>query len=167
MNVYQDLLALKRFREQQAQLALLACRQTQDQARLAREQAEDRLQQFCDAAHQQELSLYDDLCSRTVRVREIEQVLVQVASLRAREAELAQEVEQAEAALELARSELAAAHESLRLANRVVGKFTELTQWHQLEIDQEFERREEMEMEEVASLSWDREGWISTIEDAL
>ena len=82
MNVFDELLAIKRFREGQAEIAVSRQRLRQAEADAARQASEQALTDFREAAERREREMYRDLCSRVVRVREIENVLQGVAGLR-------------------------------------------------------------------------------------
>ncbi|WP_144630588.1 type III secretion system stalk subunit SctO [Bordetella genomosp. 13] len=161
MSVFDELLAIKRFREGQAELAVARQRQLHAQAETAQEKAEDDLRQYLGWARQRERDMYQDLCSRTVRVREIEDVLAGVADLR--QGEQRQHEHVAEARKHVAREAeaLAARRVDHRDASRMTEKFVELAQMHLDAHLKELERKEDLEMEEAASVARDREDWES------
>lgn len=159
MSVFDELLAIKRFREGQAELAVARQRQAHADAERRREQAREQLLRFQDWARRHESDMYQDLCSRLVRVREIEDVMQGVADLRQGERDHETRVDEA---AEKARREAEALaqrraehHEATRLAE----KFVELARVHLAEHLREVERKEDLEMEEAASVARDREDW--------
>lgn len=159
MTVFKELLAIKRFREGQAELAVARQRQLHAQAETAREQAEDSLQQYRGWAQQREQDMYQDLCSRTVRVREIEDVLLGVSDLRQGEQREVDQVAEARKQVEREAETLAARRKDHRDANRMTEKFVELAQMHLDAHLKELERKEDLEMEEAASVARDRDDW--------
>lgn len=159
MSIFQDMLAIKRFRESQAELAVARERQQHARAQRELEQAELRLAECRSHAERTEKSLYGDLCSRVVRVREIENVLQDVATLRQAVQQHEQQLEQAQADLDRALQALAQVREQHRLASRMTEKFVELASNHLAEQARAMEYREDMEMEEAASVARDRDDW--------
>lgn len=159
MSVFNDLLAIKRFRESQAELAVARQRQLLAEAERLREEARERLEKFRAWAKQREREMYGDLCSRVVRVREIEDVLQGVAGLRQGESQHATQVEEADAQAQRTAEALARSRQDHRDAVRMTEKFVELAQVHWDEHLKEVERKEDLEMEEVASIRRDMEDW--------
>lgn len=159
MSVFTELLAIKRFREGQAELAVSRQRQQHAEAERQREEAREQLEHFRQWAAQHELEMYGDLCSRLVRVREIEDVMQGVAELRAGEREREAQAEQAVQQVAREAEALAERREAHRLATRMVEKFVDLASIHMAEHLREQERKEDLEMEEAASVARDREDW--------
>lgn len=159
MSIFQDMLAIKRFRESQAELAVARERQQHARALREREQAELRLVQCRRHAEHTETSLYEELCSRVVRVREIENVLQDVATLRQAVQQHEQQLEHVQADLERAIQSLAQTREHHRTASRMTEKFVELARNHSAEQVKAMEYREDMEMEEAASVARERDDW--------
>ena len=157
--MFDELLAIKRFREGQAELAVVRQRQIHADAEQARLEAERALEQFRQWALRRELEMYGDLCARTVRVREIEDVLQGVAGLR--DGERQRETEVAEAGEKVTREAQSLADTRLRHreASRMTEKFVELAQVHLAELAKDLERKEDLEMEEAASVARDRDDW--------
>ncbi|MCW0211167.1 MAG: type III secretion protein, partial [Achromobacter sp.] len=125
MSVFDELLAIKRFREGQAEIAVSRQRLRHAEADAARRDSEAALASYRDEAVRRERALYSDLCSRVVRVREIETVLQDVAGLREGERQREQAVETAERRLEEENQALAASRQQHRQAARLTGKFVE------------------------------------------
>ena len=159
MHIFQELLAIKRFREDQAALEVARQRQVlfQTQQRCAQER--EQLARFREMSVQREQNMYQDLCSRLVRVGEIENVMQGVAELRQGERDREASVEQA---VEQERQESVALDQRRdvhREAARVVQKFVELAGVHAAEHMRELELKEDLEMEEAASTARDRNDW--------
>ncbi|MBB1625138.1 YscO family type III secretion system apparatus protein [Achromobacter sp. UMC71] len=159
MNVFDELLAIKRFREGQAEIAVSRQRLRQAEADAARQASEQALADFRDAAERRERDMYRDLCSRVVRVREIENVLQGVAGLREGERQCEAAVERAAQRLQEESQALADSRARHQQAVRLTGKFVELASIHLAEHLKAAEHKEDMEMEEAATLSRDREDW--------
>lgn len=159
MSVFDELLAIKRFREGQAEIAVSRQRLRHAEADAAREASEQALADFRDESERRERAMYSDLCSRVVRVREIEDVLQGVAGLREGERQREQAVEQAAERLREENQALADRRAQHQQAVRLTGKFVELASIHLAEHLKALEHKEDMEMEEAASLSRDREDW--------
>ena len=139
-KLFDELLRIKRFREEQAELGWAARAGTWRRPSGPGE-AEEALEQYRGEARRREDGMYDDLCSRVVRVREIDDVLQQVAGLKegerrrdaAREDALRKEVEAREA---LDGARLAHQH-----ALRQCDKFVDLAGVYQAEAFKEQESR--------------------------
>lgn len=159
MKMLRDLLAIKRFREGQAETMVRQQRHVWLEAQAERQAAEDLLARLLAEGVLAENRLYEDLCSRLVRLRDIENVQQSVAALRLRE-------QQQQDALEAAQQELDAAQQALdqaRLAHkeaaRQTSKFIDLASSFAVLDALESERREDLEMEEAASVVREREDW--------
>ncbi|WP_276807914.1 type III secretion protein [Castellaniella defragrans] len=160
MNVFRELLAIKRFREGQAELAVTRQRQALAEAERQRLQALERLDEYRAWSLRRERDMYRDLCSRLVRVRDIEDVMQGVADLRQGERDCET---RAEAAADQERQEaqaLVERREAHRETSRMVEKFVQLASLHAADQLRELERKEDLEMEEAASVSRDREDWL-------
>jgi type III secretion protein O len=159
MSVFDELLAIKRFREGQAEIAVSRQRLRHAEADAAKRGSEAALVSYRDEAERHEHAMYSDLCSRVVRVREIENVLQGVAGLREGERQREQAVEAAAQQLEQESKALAASRQQHQHAVRLTGKFVELARVHLDEHLKALEQKEDLEMEEAASISRDREDW--------
>lgn len=92
MSVYHELLEIKQFRETQAETEVRRHRALVAEANRSVEELEHKLEDFRQWADNHERSLFDDLCSRLVKLREIEELRHAVAELRNRERNLEQGV---------------------------------------------------------------------------
>ncbi|GAB1387141.1 hypothetical protein MASR1M59_22890 [Melaminivora sp.] len=159
MSVFRELLAIKSFRENQAEGAVRQQRLALAQAQAASQAAQELLERLLREGVEIEQQLYRDLCARLVRLREIESVQQDVAGLRQREAAQQQQLEQAQAEQQRQDDKLLQARAAHQEASRQKSKFVDLAQnWEQLQ-QRESERREDLEMEEAASVARDREDW--------
>lgn len=160
MNVFRELMAIKRFREGQAELAVMRQRQALAEAERLRLQALEQLEEFRRWSRQRELDMYRDLCSRLVRASEIEDVLEDVAGLREGEHDRENRAEEAGDQARREAEQLAQCREAHREASRMVNKFVQLASLHAAEELREMERKEDVEMEEAASVTRDHDEWV-------
>ncbi|MGB3275783.1 MAG: type III secretion protein [Castellaniella sp.] len=160
MNVFRELMAIKRFREGQAELAVMRQRQTLAEAERLKGQALEQLEEYRRWSLQRELDMYRDLCSRLVRASEIEDVLEDVAGLREGEHDHETRLEEAGDQARREAEQLAQYREVHREASRMVEKFVQLASLHAAEELRELERKEDLEMEEAASVTRDHEDWL-------
>lgn len=159
MNVFRELMAIKRFREGQAELAVTRQRQALAEAERRRLQALERLDEYRIWSEQRERDMYRDLCSRLVRVRDIEDVMQGVADLRQGEHDCETRAEQAAEQERQETEALAERREAHREASHMVEKFVQLASLHAADELRELERKEDLEMEEAASVARDRDDW--------
>jgi len=159
MSVFRDLLAIKRFREGQAELAVMRQRQAHAEAERALQAAREQLAQFRQWAQRHERDMYRDLCSRAVRVRDIEDVMQRVAELRQGESDRQTRIDEAAERVRQQAEALAQRRQEHREATRMVEKFVELADAHLAEHLRELERKEDLEMEEAALAARDRDEW--------
>ena len=102
---------------------------------------------------------YRELCTRVVRVRDIENLHASIAGLRRTQQQLDQDLDARLREREQAQKHMKQSSEHHRLASVARSKFTELARIHEVARVLETERREESELEELASASRDREEW--------
>ena len=161
MAMVDELLYIKSFREQQAETALQSSRVELRVAREAEEQARVVRDDFTRQAVEDELRWYRELCERVVKVRDIEDVQLAVAGLRQREIELQKMLEQREQDRQQSQQRFHQASDHLKQASTARSKFEELAREHHLAVSREAERKEEMELEELAGVVREREEWGS------
>lgn len=159
MSIFRDLLAIKAFREGQAESAVRVQRQALADAQAAREAAQALLARLMQEGLEIETALYRDLCARIVRLREIEDVQLSVAGLRQREAAQQDAVDAAQRAQEAQTHKLDTARAAHKEASRQKSKFVDLARNYADAQLREVERKEDLEMEEAASVRRDREDW--------
>ena len=159
MSIFRSLLAIKVFREGQAEIAVRVQREALREAREAREAAEAELQRLLREGLDHERALYRDLCARLVRLREIEAVQMTVAALRQREAAQKDAVTTARQSQDLATERLDAARITHETATKQKSKFVDLSRNFADAQLRELERKEDLEMEEAAGAARDREDW--------
>lgn len=159
MNMYDEMLSIKRFREQQAEIAVARERQRFVEAQRESEQAQTRLADFRLWAESREQGLYTDLYHRVVQIREIERVLQEVASLRTDEEHHEAAVTRAEENREQAAQALGACRDAHQQTVRMSGKFLELADAHMDSVIRAQNYNEDLEFEEIASLARERFEW--------
>ena len=162
MKMLTSLLAIKRFREGQAETAMRQRRESLAQAEQQRIAAEELLARLLAEGVIAEQRLYADLCSRLVLLGEIEEVRLEVAALRQREQRQQDARDAAEREQEAAQQHFDQARQRHKEAARQTSKFIELSSSFAATEAQEAERREDLEMEEAASAGRERENWNST-----
>lgn len=167
MSIFRDLLAIKAFRESQAETAVRVQRDALREAREAREAAEALLERLLREGLAHEMQLYRDLCARIVRLREIEDVQMAVAGLRQREAQQQDAVATAARQQELVSQKLDTARAAHQEASRQKSKFVDLSRNYAEAQLRELERKEDLEMEEAASVRRDREDWEAHDPEAM
>ncbi len=159
MTIFKELLAIKRFREEKAELALRRQRIELQAAVQARDGARRQLDDYRVYAQEQEQAMYADLCRRLVNLREIEHVQGSVIVLRGQEREHEGRLEQAEALRESQEHLLEERKSAHQLASRMKEKFVQLAQAHAEQLMREVERKEDHDLEEAAEARRDREDW--------
>jgi hypothetical protein len=159
MTVLKELLAIKSFRESKAELAMFRQRSVLQDAVKQKNKAEKLLNEFHIYASEHERSLYADLCSRLVRLHDIENVQLSVVDLRTKESKHAQDMRDAESERINQAEILEEDKKNHAEAARVKQKFIELLQVYDDEKSREFERKEDAEIEEVNETRRDRDGW--------
>ncbi|MEK0416850.1 MAG: hypothetical protein RI949_856 [Pseudomonadota bacterium] len=157
MAMIDQLLTIKSFRERQAETALHKTRVELADAHRIEEVAEHDLHTFMRQAQEDEIRWFEELCSRVVKLRDIEEVQTDVAILRAEQAHKEQELEQAQARRAQAQSTFNQATQVMKEATTAREKFEELAQQHHAALGKEAERKEDLELEELASIVRERE----------
>lgn len=165
MSIIDDLLAIKSFRESQAEIAMLTRREQLARANAEEEAAKTLLARIERAGNDTERSLYQELCTHVVKLRDIEDVQQTVAQLRQREADQKDAVAKATDAQESANREFSTAREVHQQAMKQKSKFLDLADVFAVDEQRERERKEDLEMEEVANLAREREDWGSGAQD--
>lgn len=154
-----ELLFIKRFRETKAETELKKSRGALVVAQQAEREAEQTLQEYVAWAIAQEQSWYDDLCSRLVKLREIAEVQENVSALKVRERDHRSTLEERRKSHEDAREQMELSMRRMREASTAREKFVELARNFHWLAAREQERKEELELEELASVRRDREDW--------
>ncbi|WP_028605257.1 type III secretion system stalk subunit SctO [Ottowia thiooxydans] len=159
MNVFPELLRIKSFRESQAELRMHRQYDVTRQAHEKHESEQKRLTELLREGMETEDRLFGDLCQHVVRLRDIEDVRHAIADLRQREDRqqgVVSAAGEAKLQAEQALSEARAVHHE---AHRQKTKFEDLSRDFDVAAARDAERRDDLEMEEAASVRHDREDW--------
>lgn len=152
MEVINDLLRIKIFREEQAERALKKARVALAEAGEALKKANLALKEFTEESIRREKSMYDDLCTRLVFLKEIENVRIDIDLMKEKSAELKKKVESAELNRKDCAEREIEAHMLHIEAVRMREKFNELRKTVAEEKEMAIAQFEELEMEEAASV---------------
>lgn len=149
MEVINDLLQIKKFREQKAEVALAKASHALEAAVAALNRSRDDLSACRSKCDRRQRALYADLCSRLVVRGDIDAVLAEVDIMK-------QEISRAEEVVEVKKQQRDQASERVdearklhQLAMRGREKFTELADQAGLVATLVAQRKEETELEEV------------------
>jgi type III secretion protein O len=151
-GVLDQVLEIKSFREARAGLAVTRQRLALDRAVAEVQAKQDTLMTFTQEAHRKERALFDDLCSRVVRLSQIQDVHLAVDELRAQTREHEKKLEQARAARHREAQALEDRRAEHSRALQVKERFVELVRVAAEEAEQEVDRLEALELEEVAEI---------------
>jgi|SRR5690554_888774 len=157
MLIFDELLDIKRFRERKAETVVIQARGEMVLKHQEKDRAEMALATWREEAIERERALYADLCARVVRLRDIENVQQEETGFRHVENTREEALSLAEKQLVEAREQMERASSALVAANRNTEKFIELADDYAAELRSESERKEELEMEEAASVAQQRE----------
>lgn len=159
MTIFRELLAIKSFRENQAEMAMRKQRLALAAAAEARDGASQQLEDYREFAQRQEQEMYADLCRRLVNLREIEHVQGSVVLLRSQEREHVAVLDKAQAQCESEERVLDERKAEHQHASRMKEKFVQLAQVHAEQELRELEHKEDLEIEEAGEVRRDREDW--------
>ena len=145
-----QLLRIKSFREKKAETEMLKSRHLLARAQQEEVEAEEALQAYRTHADREERRLYQELCSRVVKLSQITGVQQEVACLR--HAELAHEdaLTAAERARHDASERFNHSLDGYQRASSARQKFEELLRLESAREGGELEKKEEAEMEELS-----------------
>lgn len=166
MSIFRELLSIKTFRENKAEMEVRKQRMVLAEALARREQAQAQLDDFRGYALRHEQALFTDLCTRIVRLRDIEAVQTEVVQLRQQERGYESAVDTAVQAEHKESGELDVRKQAHAEASRMKQKFVELAQVYADEQIRELERKEDAELEEAAETRRDRADWDERSEEA-
>jgi hypothetical protein len=150
VKILRDLLRIKEFREEKAELEVRRVRRALDDAREALDRARDEWAEYQATCQRRERALYEDLFSRLVLLADLDLVSLEVNNMKDGNARYQEEVKSAETVLQSTMESLELAKEAYRLATRMREKFTELVSAAAAEKLVELEYAESMELEEVS-----------------
>jgi type III secretion protein O len=159
MAMIDELLFIKTFREHKAETELQKSRARLGIAAQSERDAQQALEDFVAQATADELRWYQELCSRVVKPRDIADVQNDVAGLRQKELEHNGQWQAAQQHHVKAKDEFQGATTRMRDASTARQKFFELARNHHSAVAREVERKEELELEELANVVREREEW--------
>lgn len=149
---------VKELRVERAEEAVQAARLALEEAGRRVVERERELADYRIWRHRKEEALFDELQTKLVSVREIEDVKVEIGLLRGRETLFEQKITDAKAERAKAHEALDASTRAYEAAVKNLQKFEELADWLDAEAKAYRERMEELELEEqLAMASVDRE----------
>lgn len=151
MDVIKDLLRIKLYREERAELAVSRTHYAFLEADKSLKKASDMLDKFQNEFFQKETEMYQDLCSRIVVLKDIDSVSFEMQLMKDRNNQLLESIEEAKEMRNLAAEEFAHARAVHREAVRLREKFSELKRAQDAEVQMEVARVEDLEIEEAAS----------------
>jgi hypothetical protein len=154
-----ELLRLKVYREDKAEMGLARCRLALAEVTKRTEQARDALTSYQRWSVEQELCLYGALYGHTVRLRDLNYLREDVVILRQKERALGEslaEVETERTQADTAVRDSRVVHDQ---ATRAREKFVQLVKQQSEEIRLESERKEDIELEDLYTIRRDREDW--------
>lgn len=166
MEIFRDILSIKIFRESRAEREVIRQRGVLALASEQRESDARGLADYRCYASTHEHALYDDLCRRVVRLRDLESVQQEVVVLRTGERNREAALDASEQLQQREKQRLEEVRDQHRQASRIKEKFVEVVQIYSGEAFKAFERQEDREMEEVAELRRERIEWDETHEEA-
>ena len=159
MTMLDELLRLKVYREDRAEMSLARCRLVLAEVTKRTDEARETLVSYRRWSAEHELGLYGAIYGSRVRVRDLEYLREDVVILRLRERTLDEslaKVETERVQADSAVRESRAVHER---ATRTREKFVQLVNVQSEEIRLETERKEEVELEDLYAIRRDREDW--------
>jgi hypothetical protein len=149
MEVIKDLVRIKIFREEKAELAMLKAKTKLLIAEESLDNARKVLRKHKEECIAREKELYDDLCTRLVLLKDINSVTLDVQLMAEETTRLDDDVEKSKEARDVASEDLAAAKAVHREAVQMRQKFMEVKDVIDAEKLAELMRKEDLEMEEV------------------
>jgi hypothetical protein len=150
MKILNQLLHIKEFRENKAEMEVMRVRHALYEAELAVEHARNALTEYRAMCVRKERELYADLCSRLVHLTDFDDVALEVDNMRQGIERYKEEVTTAENNHKATAERLERAKEAHRIAIRMREKFTELVDNAKEGEALEQQRVEDAEMEEVS-----------------
>lgn len=149
MKDFGQLVTIKEFREEKAERTVVAQRRVFEAAVVERDEADRTLRDFREFAKEEERKVYRELCTRVVRMREIDDAKTTVLLLRSEETGHRESLEAAEERRKKEEQQLAGDRAAHVVARRMRDKYLELASVFAQEERDATERNEEAQIEEV------------------
>ena len=159
MTMLNELLNLKRYRQDKAEMVLVKCRLALAEVSKRKDDAQEALESYQQWSEDHERGMYGAVYGRVVRPRDLENLRLDVVMLRVKERVLNEaltKVETERTQADTAVRDSRVAHER---ASRTREKFVQLVEAQSEEIRIEAERQEDVEQEDLHSIRRDREDW--------
>lgn len=153
--VLEDLHRIKQLRENSADIAVRKQTVIVQHAVQQLEQTQQTLRDYQHWRPQREHALFADIQHQEVKLKQIDDHQAALGLLRERENQLADQVKQAEQALQTARNSLQQAQQQQILARKATAKFAEFVAVWRAEVKREQDYQEDLEMEEFSGQSAD------------
>jgi type III secretion protein O len=150
VEVLKDLLHIKLYREEKAELALARARFHLLDMEKALEKSRQALENHQRECEKKEKSMYQELCTRLVLVKEIDEVALDVKLMKEAATDLEKKIEEAKESRDQAAEAVEVSRQAHRDAVRMREKFMELVQTVDAERAVEVLRFEDLELEEAA-----------------
>ena len=150
MDVFDDLLSIKAFREQSAGNAVTRAKAIVAEREKAVRNAEQAVLKYREFRVAEEARLFQEIRGAKVKLGELEDMKQSVALMRDRELKLDEAIEEAKKAVEPAKQEQRKAEEAHREAQKALQKFEEFVQVQKEEEQTRAAAQEEAEVEEVS-----------------
>jgi len=163
--MFQDMLVIRSLREDRAARSASRQRSVLGEARCKLEAVQSELESFKAYSRRREASLYRELCSRIVSLRDIEAAQLVVAELRSKEQALDDSRQNAEETVAVEAAQLEVEVQNHAVANRLKQKFVEVVRNHLDAHQIEVERHEDLELEEIAGRLRRPSEWQSDYEE--
>ena len=151
MHVLNDLLRIKKFREDKAEMALARAKASLHESEMHLEKSKLTLQNFVIEAKRKEQALFSDLLIRLVKLKDIDSVALDMSLIKEETVKLEENLAKAKDARQLAQDASDEAKIIHLEAVRMREKFSELVNISHEEILFESQRLEDLELEEAGS----------------
>jgi type III secretion protein O len=159
MTMLNELLELKRYREDKAELAVARCRLALAEVTKRKEGAQEALVSYQRWSETHERDMYGAVYGRVVRPRDLENLRQDVVMLRVKERALNDDLTNVEAERAKADTGVRESRVAHERATRTREKFVQLVDVESEETRIEAERKEDVELEDLHSIARDREDW--------
>jgi type III secretion protein O len=165
MTVLDELLRLKRYREDKAEMLLARRRLELADMRRRAEESQEALDHYRRWSVEHERELYGALYGHTVRPKVLENLRDDVVMLRVKERSLMDEAKRLDADVGQADAAFRDSRAAHQQASRVREKFVQLVLAQSEELRVEAERKEDGELEELYGAPRERDEWEEAVDE--
>lgn len=152
LKTFEELLWIKKIREQAAANAVTRAKDAVEEAQLAVTEAENEVREYSAFRAVEELRLFEEIRGRGVKLDDIDEMKYKVSLLRVKEEELRKVVEDKKQAMADAEANLQQAEEDHIVAQKSHEKFEQFVEVKREEALKEATEREEAEVEEITEV---------------